>query len=324
MSIRPSTPGRFEHNPVMLEESVRLLSIGSGSTVVDGTLGGGGHAKTILEKIGPDGRLIGLDVDAEALAAAAERLGAGERIRLVRASFRQLGEVLADLALPTVDAIFLDLGVSSRQLDTAERGFRFAEETADVTPLDMRMDDRGPVTAAQLLATATPTDLESWFSRYADLPGSRRLAHEIVQARRRAPLRTTRDLLDVIAAAGIGRGRRHNPATLVFQALRIAVNDEIGALEEGLEAGFDALRPGGRIAVIAYHSAEDRVVKNRFRDAARGRTGPPGMPEAHFGRAPRLRVLTRRPLRPTDAEVAANPRARSARLRGAERLAEEA
>jgi len=188
----------------------------------------------------------------------------------------------------------------------------------------MRMDPSGGRSAAALLADASAEELARWFHEYADLPGSRRLARAIVEARDRAPLRSAADLLRVIHESGVGRGRRHHPATQVFQALRIAVNDEIGALAEGLGAAIGALRPGGRLVVIAYHSGEDRVVKQRLRDEARGCTCPPRQPVCTCGRRPRLRVLTRRPVSPGAAEVARNPRARSARLRAAERLAEQA
>lgn len=298
--------------------------------MIDGTLGGGGHAEALLERTAPDGQLLGLDLDDEALARAAERLASfGERVKLVRASFRRLDDVLRAEGIDSggfgpVDGILFDLGVSSHQIDTPARGFRFADDTADETPLDMRMAaDSGP-SAAELLAAASPEELAGWFRDYADLPGARRLARAIVAARREAPLRTARDLLRVIHASGVGRGRKHNPATLVFQALRIATNDELGALSEGLEAAITHLRPGGRLAVIAYHSAEDRLVKNAFRDAARGRTGPPGTPDELFGTPARLRVLTRRPIVPCEDEIRRNPRARSARLRVAERLEDAA
>ncbi len=313
------------HQPALLDESIALLELRPDATVVDATVGGGGHAAAILERIAPHGRLIALDVDEEALAAARLRLADyGERARLVQASFRQLRAVLADLGIERVDGILLDLGVSSRQLDAPERGFRFAAASADVTPLDMRMDRRDPRTAADLLNAASVAELERWLREYGELPGAGRLARALDQARRRRPLRTARDLLDVIAAARIGRRRRHDPATLVFQALRIALNDEIRALEEGLEASIESLRPRGRLAVLAYHSLEDRVVKNRFRDAARGCSCPPRTPVCVCGGRVRLRVLTRRPIRPGPAELRSNPRARSARLRGAERVAEAA
>jgi 16S rRNA (cytosine1402-N4)-methyltransferase len=223
-----------------------------------------------------------------------------------------------------VDAVLLDLGVSSPQLDEPCRGFRFGAESAARTPLDMRMDPGRGRSAAALLADASAEELAGWFRDYADLPGARRLARAIVAARSRALLQSAEDLLRVIHESGVGRGRRHHPATQVFQALRIAVNDEIGALAEGLGAAIGALRPGGRLVVIAYHSGEDRVVKQRLRDEARGCSCPPRQPVCTCGGRARLRVLTRRPVRPAPAELARNPRARSARLRAAERLAERA
>jgi 16S rRNA (cytosine1402-N4)-methyltransferase len=301
------------------------LALRPGAVVVDGTLGGGGHAAAILERTGPDGRLIGLDLDPEALSAAALRLADfGERVVFVHESFRRLREVLSGLGEDPVDGVLLDLGVSSHQLDEASRGFRFAEATAAHTPLDMRMDPARGRSAAELLRDASPEQLEGWLRAHADLPGARRLAREIVKARERAPLRTSADLLAVIHASGIGRGRKHNPATLVFQAIRIAVNDELGALSDGIEAAIESLRPGGRLVIVSYHSAEDRIVKNGFRDAARGCTCPPRIPVCVCGGRVRLRVLTRRPVRPGPEEILENPRARSARLRAAERVAEAA
>jgi 16S rRNA (cytosine1402-N4)-methyltransferase len=290
---------------------------------VDGTVGGGGHAAAILERTAPDGRLIGFDMDDHALEAARRSLlPFGDRVRLVRASFRELTREIG--AEPTVDAVLLDLGVSSHQLDTPSRGFRFAEATAAETPLDMRMDRSSALTAAEILRTRSAEELEAIFREGAELPGSARLARRLVEARQRAPLATAGDLLRVIRAARVGGGRRHHPATLIFQALRIAVNDELGALREGLGAAILALRPGGRLAVIAYHSLEDRCVKHRLREAERGCTCPPHVPVCVCGGVPLLRVLTRRPLRPDAAEVRRNPRARSARLRAAERTREAA
>ena len=315
----------FLHEPVLLEESLELMGLFPNATVVDGTVGGGGHAAAILERTAPAGRLVGLDRDEEALAAAAARLARyGERVSLIHASFRQLASVLADLAIPRVDGVLLDLGVSSPQLDVAARGFRFSDSTADATPLDMRMDRSSPRTAAGLLASAREDELEAWLRVYGELPGARRLARAIVAARERAPLQTARDLLAVIGEARVGGGRRHHPATLVFQALRIATNDEIEALHEGLEATLESLAPCRRVAVIAYHSLEDRIVKNRFRDEQRGCVCPPRIPVCVCGRKPRLRVLTRRAVRPAADELHRNPRARSARLRAGERLPEAA
>ena len=314
---------QFDHRSVLLEKSLSLLELQSNSVVVDGTVGGGGHAAAILERTAPHGRLIGLDRDPRALDAARSRLAAyGERARLFHASFRELRRVLDEAGEALVDGVLLDLGVSSPQIDDPERGFRFSADTADATPLDMRMDPDAAVTAAALLRTASPEQLAGWFREYGDLRGARRLAREIVSARRTAPLRTAGDLRRVIAAAGVGGGRKHDPATLIFQALRIAVNDEIGALADGLEAAIDALRPGGRIVVIAYHSIEDRRVKNCFRDAMRGCTCPPRTPVCVCGNCVRLKILTKRPLGAEDDEIRDNPRARSARLRAAERVAE--
>lgn len=314
----------FTHQPALETECLSWLALRPGAVVVDGTVGGGGHAAAILQRTGPDGRLIALDLDPDALEAAALRLAAfGDRVLFVHESFRNLREVLTDLDEDPVDAVLLDLGVSSHQLDRASRGFRFAPETAEETPLDMRMDPSRGRSAAELLRDASPEQLEGWF-RGNDLPGARRLAREIVRARERAPLRTTADLLAVIRAAGIGRGRKHDPATLVFQALRIAVNDELAALAEGIEAAIESLRPGGRLVVVSYHSGEDRIVKNRFRDAAKGCTCPPHVPVCVCGGRVRLRVLTRRPIRPQPGEIHSNPRARSARLRAAERVEEAA
>jgi 16S rRNA (cytosine1402-N4)-methyltransferase len=314
--------GAAYHRPVLLRESLEWLALRPGSRVVDGTVGGGGHAEAILQVTAPGGHLLGLDVDEEALAASAARLAPfGGRVRLEHASFRELARVLQEVGWSRIDALLLDLGVSSRQLDVAERGFRFAEESADVTPLDMRMDRRRSRTAAELLAQAAPAELETWFRDYGELPGARRLAEAVVAARRAAPLRTVRDLLEVVERARVGGGRRHHPATLVFQALRIAVNEELTALEEGLGAALDALAPGGRLVVIAYHSLEDRLVKRRLRAEARGCVCPPRQPVCTCGRRPRVRVLTPRAVRPTEEETRGNPRARSARLRAAERLA---
>jgi 16S rRNA (cytosine1402-N4)-methyltransferase len=314
----------FEHQPVLLQESITHLAVQPGSVVVDGTLGGGGHAAALLEQSAPDGILIGLDLDAEALAAASQRLAPfSDRVRLVHESFRHLERALSSLDIDGADAVFLDLGVSSHQIDTPGRGFRFAEAEAEDTPLDMRMNPELGLTAAELLSRATAAELQSWFQNYGELPGSKRLAAAIVESRREAPLRTSADLLRVIRRARIGGGRRHNPATLVFQALRIAVNDELGALREGLDAAIRVLRPGGRLVVLAYHSLEDRVVKQHFRAAAKGCTCPPRTPVCICGGRVTLRVLTRRPLRPCEEEIRLNPRARSARLRAAQRVEEE-
>ncbi len=315
----------FTHQPVLLDECLDWLALRPGQVVVDGTLGGGGHSEAILERTAPSGRLIGLDLDPQALEAAGERLNRfGERAVLVHASFRDLARVLAELEIDAVDGVLLDLGVSSPQLDQPERGFRFGPDTAEDVALDMRMDPTRGATAAEHLRRATQDELADWFHHYGDVRGARRLARRIVQTRSQQPIETAADLRRVIREAGIGRGRKHDPATLVFQALRIAVNDELGALREGLEAAIAGLRPGGRVVVLAYHSAEDRIVKRAFRDAAKGCVCPPRQPDSTCDKQPSLTVHTKPPLRPPAAEVERNPRARSACLRAAERIAEAA
>jgi 16S rRNA (cytosine1402-N4)-methyltransferase len=218
--------------------------------------------------------------------------------------------------------ILLDLGVSSWQIDRPARGFRFASESAEEAPLDMRMDQRQATTVADLLRDSSAEDLQSWFSRYGELPGSKKLARAIVERRQTTPFLYAQDLLDLINDLHIGKGRKHNPATLVFQALRIALNDEMGALKEGLAKAIDHLNPGGRLGVISYHSLEDRITKNIIRDAVKGCVCPPRIPVCICGQLPRLTKVTRRTVVPSKDEMRSNPRARSARLRVAERLPE--
>lgn len=315
----------FAHRPALLQESLEHLALHRDATVVDGTLGGGGHAEAILRATGPNGRLIGLDVDPDALAAArAHLVEFGDRAVFAQSSFRELGNVLEQQEISRVDGVLFDLGVSSWQLDNPERGFRFSGPAPEQIPLDMRMDPGIPQTAADLLREASQEELVGWFQNHAELRGSKRLAREIVETRRAQPLRTSADLVDLIGRAGIGRGRRHHPATLVFQALRMAVNDELGAIHLGLEQAIEALRPTGRLVVLAYHSIEDRIVKNTFRNAVRGCICPPRIPVCICGQHPRVRLVTRKPVTPGEDEIALNPRARSARLRAAERIPETA
>ncbi|MEZ4216294.1 MAG: 16S rRNA (cytosine(1402)-N(4))-methyltransferase RsmH [Myxococcota bacterium] len=318
---------QYRHEPVLLAEALSYLFDGRAAeapgplVVVDGTLGGGGHAQAILERTAPDGILVGLDVDDEALVAAQARLAPfGERARIVRSSFRVLDRVLEAEEIDGVDGVLLDLGVSSRQLDAPERGFRFGADAAETTPLDMRMDPTRGASAAALLASASQDELERCFRELGELRGARKLARAIVARRDAQPFATAADLLRVVRETGVGGGRAHNPATLVFQALRIAVNDELGALRDGLDAAVSALRPGGRLVVIAYHSLEDRIVKQHLRLEEKGCECPREVPVCVCGRARRLRVLTRKPVVPSAAETRANPRARSARLRAAERV----
>jgi len=313
----------FEHKPVLLNECLELLQARPGATVLDGTLGGGGHASAFLDRTSPDGILIGLDVDEDALAAAEKTLSRfGSRVKLVRSSFRQLDNALRSVDIDKVDIILLDLGVSSWQIDNPERGFRFASGSAKEAPLDMRMDRRQTTTAADLLQTSSAQDLQNWFSRYGELPGSKKLARAIVARRDETPFLVAQDLLNLIGELRIGKGRKHNPATLVFQALRIALNDEMGALEEGLAKAIDHLNPGGRLGVISYHSLEDRITKNVIRDAVKGCVCPPRIPVCICGQLPRLTQITRKTVVASEEEMNTNARARSARLRVAERLPE--
>lgn len=298
------TPG--EHRSVLLDEVLAWLRPRPGGRYLDATLGNGGHAVAILDASAPDGRLLGLDADPDALAVAGARLAAyGARAVLVNASFRALDAIADAHHLAPLDGIVMDLGISSRQLDTARRGFSFRYDE----PLDMRFDPAHGESAAELLNRADEAELADILYQFGEEYRSRRIARAIVRRRQAAPLRSTVDLARAVeAAVGSRRGRIH-PATKTFQALRIAVNDELGALDDGLEAAGRALTPGGRLAVISFHSLEDRRVKQYFR--AGGRAEAP------------LRELTRKPIVPTPAEVARNPRARSAKLRVAERTSAE-
>ncbi len=302
---------------------VAYLQPRSGGRYVDCTVGAGGHAEALLEASAPDGRLLGLDVDPDALRLAQQRLQRfGERVRLERRNYRELAAVLAATRFAPVDGILFDLGVSSMQLERAERGFSFRVEG----PLDMRMDPSLRVTAADLVNTLPERELAELIATYGEERWARRIARAIVARRRSRPFRTTTDLADTIAAAvgagqrGRGRERIH-PATRTFQALRIAVNDELGGLRQALPAAVDALTPGGRVAVITFHSLEDRIVKDFFRREAGRCVCPPDFPVCRCGARARLRILTAKPVVPTAAEISANPRSRSAKLRVAEKLA---
>ena len=303
------------HTPVMLDQVVEALRPAAGKTFLDGTIGGGGHAEALLDRIGPDGKLIGLDVDDEALAAAAERLARfGERVLLIRANYSEMRRVCENLG--GVDGVLLDLGVSSRQFDAAERGFSFQKDA----PLDMRMDRRLERTAADILREASYEELARIFRVYGEEPAAKRLAATIVQARERQPITRTRQFAELIERVK-GRGRRNlHPATQAFQALRIVVNDELAQLNCGLDAALDVCRPGGRLAVIAFHSLEDRIVKDFMRRKSAECLCPPGFPACRCGQRRQLRLVARKPIWPDATEVDCNPRARSARLRVAEKL----
>jgi 16S rRNA (cytosine1402-N4)-methyltransferase len=276
----------------------------------------------MLDASDPDGRLLGLDADGAAIARVRAHLGPkfGDRLRLRQANFRELGAVAPDEGFGAIDGCLFDLGLSSFQLADADRGFGFRTGG----PLDMRFDPSRGLPAAELLATLGAPELAALFRRFGEEPFGGRIARAIVEARRAAPLRTAEELAALVERVAPSRApgrRRVHPATRVFQALRIAVNEELTALEAGLAAALDLLRPGGRLVVLSYHSLEDRIVKRFFQAERRGCTCPPEVPVCVCGREPRLRLVTSKGLVPGEAEIVANPRARSARLRAAERLA---
>ncbi len=307
------TPTR-PHLPVLYQQVIRYLLPHSGGRYVDGTVGAGGHARGILEASAPDGLLLGLDVDPQALELAQAYLAPfGKRVILREASYTALEGEIRALGWEGVDGILLDLGLSSMQLDRPERGFSFREDA----PLDMRFSPRSPQTAADLVNTLPEADLADILYRYGEERRSRQVARAIVAAR---PIHTTRQLAEVVArVTGSGRPGIH-PATRTFQALRIAVNRELENVESVLPQAIAALRPGGRLAVISFHSLEDRIVKHYFRRESRDCICPPRQPVCTCGHTAQVRVLTRKPVMASAEEREQNPRARSARLRVVEKL----
>lgn len=302
------------HTPVLYQQVLSALDPKPGSRIIDGTVGAGGHAQGILERTAPGGELLGLDRDSVTLPLARQRLARfGTRVHLRHGTYRELQAHAAAVGWKQVDGVLLDLGLSSIQLDDPARGFSFRAEG----PLDMRFDPGQELDAAVLVNRYSELELADLIARYGEEPQARRFARAIVAAR---PMQTTLELADVIArAARRGRSRlRHaqarriHPATRTFQALRIAVNDELAALEEALPEVVSLLRPGGRLVVIAFHSLEDRLVKRFLREGSRETEEHPAY----------LRLITRKPIRPLPEEIESNPRARSARLRAAEKLAE--
>ena len=312
------------HVPVLLREVLDGLQPGPGGVYIDGTVGAGGHSFAILERAG-EGRLLGLDVDPTALSLAAVRLQAyieAGRARLVRSNFERLDEVAQAEGFADADGVLLDLGVSSMQLDTPGRGFSFRAEG----PLDMRLDPSGPVSAADLVNTLPENELADLIYKYGEEPASRRIARRITEARERGQIETTAQLEAIVYGALGGKvaGRTRNPihpATKTFQALRIAVNRELEVLEKGLAAAVRVLKPGGRLAVISFHSLEDRIVKLFIRQEQKGCICPPELPVCVCGRKPTLRAINGKPIEASAEEARLNPRSRSARLRVAERLA---
>ncbi len=320
----PETPNselrnpQGEHTTVLLREAVDLLTPRPGGVYVDGTLGGGGHAEEILKRSAPDGLLIGLDQDKDAVARCSSRLaGYGGRALLQQANFRDLEQVLEELAIKSVDGVLLDLGLSWFHLRSPERGFSFMTEG----PLDMRMDAGRSTTAADLVNTLSRHDLARIIREYGEENKAYAIAKAIERARDREPITSTTQLAQIVSSVFPPYPpRRIHPATLTFQALRIAVNDELGALAGGLDQAVRLLRSGGRAVVISFHSLEDRIVKQAFAAHAKGCICPPRLPVCRCGKTPDLKILTKRPVTASEDETAANPAARSAKLRAAEKL----
>jgi 16S rRNA (cytosine1402-N4)-methyltransferase len=301
-----------QHVPVLPQETLAGLALRPGGRYIDGTVGGGGHSEAILN-FALDSELLGLDADPAAIERAALRLAPfGSRVKLVNANFVRLDEVARTNGFDRVDGIVLDLGLSSDQLDDRERGFGFLEGG----PLDMRFDPTRGETAADLVNQLDPDELADVIYRYGEDPASRRIARALAAAR---PIHTAQQLADVIEQAVGRRGHLH-PATLTFQALRIAVNDELGALMSALPQAVGLLKPGGRLAVISFHSLEDRIVKEYFRAASRERVAQPDDRPDQIARPATLKLITRKPIVPGEVEVAVNSRARSAKLRIAEKI----
>jgi 16S rRNA (cytosine1402-N4)-methyltransferase len=302
------------HTPVLYQHVLAALPLRADGHYIDGTVGAAGHAFGILKSTSPDGSLLGLDRDPHALALAAERLSEfGTRASLHQASFAEIDEVARKSNWQNVDGILFDIGLSSMQLEDSSRGFSFRLEG----PLDMRFDPAQSLTAEELVNTTSEQALTNIISKYGEEPRARTIARTIIAAR---PLTSTLQLADVIKRTTKRPKRGIHPATRTFQALRIAVNDELDALERGLEAAVSLLAPGGRIVVIAFHSLEDRIVKQFFRQESQDCICPPESLECRCGHKAELRIITKKPIRPDDEEIQRNPRSRSAKMRVAERI----
>jgi 16S rRNA (cytosine1402-N4)-methyltransferase len=314
MGASSDAAGAGSHTPVLYQQVLSALLVGAGSRHIDGTIGAGGHARGILEASAPDGKVLGLDRDPHALRLAAANLASfGHRLHLRHASFASVAQCAVDLGWNQVDGVLLDLGLSSMQVGDPERGFAFRLPG----PLDMRFDPSEPGTAEDLVNGLSEGELAEMLARYGEEPRAHAVARAIVDAR---PLRTTVELAEVVTRVAGGRRPGLHPATRTFQALRIAVNGELQALEAALPQIVELLAPGGRMVVIAFHSLEDRLVKNFLRRESRDCVCPPRQPVCTCGHRASLRLLSSKPIRPDPAEVRSNPRARSARLRAAEKI----
>lgn len=308
----------FLHRSVLLQESIDALAIRPDGIYLDGTLGGAGHSLEIARRL-TTGLLIGIDQDTVALEAASQRLAPyRDRVKLVHANFRSLDAVLHDTGITGVDGMLFDLGVSSPQLDDSSRGFSYMADA----PLDMRMDRDGSLSAYEIVNQTPEDELKRILWRYGEERYAPLIAAAIARRRAERPIETTLELAELVRGAMPAQARREkqHPAKRTFQAIRIAVNDELGAVEDMLGKAVDLLNPGGRLAVITFHSLEDRIVKTAMAEAARGCTCPPEFPVCICGKKPRVRLVTRKPIVPGAAELEENPRARSAKLRVAEKL----
>lgn len=309
----------FHHKPVLFEETISSLAIRPEGLYIDGTMGGGGHSEAILQRL-TTGKLLSIDQDPDAIKAAGERLQRYPQSIRVRGNFAQMKEIAQSQGMNAVDGVLLDIGVSSYQLDTPERGFSYHHDA----PLDMRMSQEGP-SARDLVNTLGEQELAEIIFRYGEDRSARRIAQGICKARESAPIETTAQLAEIVKAsvpAAVRRAEGH-PARKTFQALRIAVNGELDRLQEGLTAGFELLKPGGRLAVITFHSLEDRIVKQQMHDWCQGCICPKDFPVCVCGRKPRGKLVYKKGLAPSAQEIAENPRARSSRLRVIEKLPEE-
>ena len=305
----------FHHISVLLHECIEGLAIKPDGIYVDGTAGGAGHSREIAKRL-TTGRLIALDRDPDAVEIASDRLSAYPCAQVIHANFADLKQVLENLHLQQVDGVLLDLGVSSHQLDVAERGFSYHADA----PLDMRMSQEG-YSARDLVNTCEETELARILFEYGEEKFSRRIAAAIVKERQQHPIETTGQLSEIIRNAVPAKSRREkNPSRRSFQAIRIAVNSELDNLSKALDDVFDCLKPGGRFAVITFHSLEDRMVKQKFKSMAQGCTCPPEFPVCVCGNKPKIKLITRKPIEAGEEELAANPRSRSAKLRVAEKL----
>lgn len=309
----------FNHRSVLLDECIDGLAIKPDGIYVDGTAGGGGHSYHIAKLLGNGGRLIAIDRDAAAIEAAGRRLAPfSDRVTLVRRNFSEVGDVCAELGIEKIDGILMDLGVSSYQLDTPERGFSY---NADA-PLDMRMDDRNPLDAFTVVNSYSEEKLREIIYGYGEERFGGKIAAEIVRARADRPIETTGELVDIIKRAmpAVAKQGRHHPAKRTFQAIRIEVNGELDAIAPAIKSATELLRSGGRIAIITFHSLEDRIVKQTYASLAEGCTCPKHFPVCVCGNKAKVKVITRKPVLPCEAELSENPRSRSAKLRVAEKL----